>query len=223
MDIRILGAMLEKERTTPEGYPLSINALVLACNQKTNREPVTDYSQREVEDALQRLRDRGLVASSQAASERVVKHQHRLTHAFELNAQDFAVLAVLMLRGPQTAGELRGRTERYTHFPDVAAVDASLRRLAAHKPPLARDEGRSPGQSQSRWVQTLGADPERQRPRVRQASPDGTDYETIYSSATENSGKNNDRVTLESLSREVETLKAQVARLMAHVGLVDGD
>lgn len=212
IDIRILGTMLEKEHTTPETYPLSINALVLACNQKTSREPVTNYSQREVEDALQRLRDRGLVVSSQAASERVVKHQHRLSHALELNAQDFAVLAVLMLRGPQTAGELRGRTERYTHFPDVAAVDASLRRLAAHKPPLARDEGRAPGQSQSRWVQTLGADPERQRPRVRQPSSEVGDEG--------NSGNvGEDRTTLESLSREVEALKAQVARLMAHVGL----
>lgn len=113
-----------------------------------------------------------------------------------------------MLRGPQTAGELRGRTERYTHFPDVAAVDTSLRRLAAHKPPLARDEGRAPGQSQSRWVQTLGADPERQRPRVRQ--PSGEEDSVAASE---------DRVTLESLSREVETLKAQVAQLMAHVGL----
>jgi uncharacterized protein YceH (UPF0502 family) len=209
IDIRILGTMLEKERTTPEGYPLSINALILACNQKTSRDPVTDYSQRDVEDALQRLRDRGLVASSQAASERVVKHQHRLTHAFTLNEQDFAVLAVLMLRGPQTAGELRGRTERYTHFSDVASVDASLRRLADHKPPLARDEGRSPGQSQSRWAQTLGADPERQRPRVRQPSSEGTS-----DGAAEVTG-----VTLESLSREVEVLKAQVAQLMAHVGL----
>lgn len=212
IDIRILGVMLEKERTTPEGYPLSINSLVLACNQKTSREPVTDYSQREVEDALQRLRDRGLVVSSQAVSERVVKHQHRLTHAFELGVQDFAVLAVLMLRGSQTAGELRGRTERYTSFADVAAVDASLRRLAAHKPPLARDEGRAPGQSQTRWVQTLGADPERQRPRVRQ--PSG---EESGSEASE------DRMTLETLNREIETLKAKVAALMAHVGLAHDD
>lgn len=199
--------MLEKEHTTPEGYPLSINALVLACNQKTSREPVTDYSVREVEDTLQRLRDRGLVVSSQAASERVVKHQHRLQHAFSLNAQDFAVLAVLMLRGPQTAGELRGRTERYTHFPDVATVDASLRRLGAHKPPLARDEGRSPGQSQSRWAQTLGADPEWQKPRVRQPS-------------SETSGEaGGETLSLESLQLEIETLKEQIALLRAHVGL----
>lgn len=210
LDVRILGAMLEKERTTPEGYPLSTNALVLACNQKTSRLPVTDYREREVEEALQGLRDRGLVSSSQGTTERVVKHQHRLDEAFSLNAQDFAVLAVLMLRGPQTAGELRGRTERYTHFADVSAVDASLRRLAAHKPPLARDEGRAPGQSQTRWVQTLGADPEKQRPRARPAAvpanPDG-----------------GETPTLQSLQAEVTQLKAQVARLMAHLGLEDDD
>lgn len=210
LDIRVLGALLEKERTTPEAYPLSVNALVLACNQKTSRVPVTDYSQREVEDALQHLRDRGLVGSVQGMTERVVKHQHRLEHAFDLTPPDFAVLAVLMLRGPQTAGELRGRTERYTTFTDVAAVDASLRRLAAHKPPLARDEGRSPGQSQARWAQTLGVDPERQKPRVRSAPADNTNSNRTGQAET---------ASLEVLEREVATLKKQVARLLAHTGL----
>lgn len=132
--VRVLGALLEKAHTTPENYPLSLNALVLACNQKTSRDPVTAYSERDVEEALQGLRDRGLVSSSQGVSERVVKHQHRLEEALSLSRPDLAVLAVLMLRGPQTAGELRSRTERYTHFPDVAAVEASLRRLAEHRP-----------------------------------------------------------------------------------------
>lgn len=209
VDIRILGALLEKEHTTPEGYPLSINALVVACNQKTSRDPVSDYSQREVEDALQGLRDRGLVSSVQGMTERVVKHQHHLNEAFDLTPQDFAVLAVLMLRGPQTAGELRGRTERYTHFPDVAAVDVSLKRLRDHRPPLARDEGRAPGQSQTRWVQTLGTDPERLRPRVRQAS--------VASLA----GEAGAPMTLQALHQEVEALKRQVARLYAHLGLED--
>ena len=206
LDVRILGTLLEKERTTPENYPLSINALVLACNQKTNRAPTTDYAQRDVEGALQGLRDRGLVSSAQGTTERVVKHQHRLDEAFRLNPQDFAVLAVLMLRGPQTAGELRGRTERYIHFPDVAAVDASLIRLRDHRPPLARDEGRSPGQSQTRWAHLLGADPERQKPRARPASAltpiDAPD-------------------TVQELRAEVEVLKQQMARLYEHLELDD--
>ena len=209
IDVRILGSLSEKERTTPENYPLSVNALVLACNQKTSRSPVTDYSQRDVETALQGLRDRGLVSSVQGMTERVVKHQHRLSEAFDLNAQDFAVLAVLMLRGPQTAGELRSRTERYTTFPDVSAVDASLRRLAAYKPPLARDEGRAPGQSQIRWTHLLGPDPERLKPRVRPAVEAATSSET----GTAEAG------TLESLQREVTELKAQVAELREHLGL----
>ena len=210
IDVRILGSLLEKERTTPENYPLSINALVLACNQKTSRAPVTNYSQRDVETALQGLRDRGLVSSEQGMTERVVKHQHRLTETFDLNRQDFAVLAVLMLRGPQTAGELRGRTERYATFSDVSAVDASLRRLAAYKPPLARDEGRAPGQSQTRWTQLLGPDPERLKPRVRQAA-EGTGPSEVTAGAG----------TLESLQRDVEVLKTQVAELRAHLGFTD--
>lgn len=205
--------MLEKERTTPEGYPLSTNALILACNQKTSRLPVTDYSLREVEEALQGLRDRGLVRTVQGTTERVAKHQHRLTDAFDLNARDFAVLAVLLLRGPQTAGELRSRTERYISFPDVSAVDTSLRRLAAHKPPLARDEGRAPGQSQTRWVHLLGADPEKQRPRARPAAV----------SVNQEGGET---PTLQSLQREIDQLRAQVERLLEYTGLdadVDND
>ncbi len=203
--VRVLGVLLEKEHTTPESYPLSLNALVLACNQKTNRDPITAYSEREIEEALQGLRDRGLVRSQQGTSGRVVKHQHRMDEALTLTPPDFAVLAVLMLRGPQTAGELRGRTERYTHFPDVAAVDASLNRLRDHRPPLARDEGRAPGQSQTRWAHLLGADPEKQKPRVRPApSPNETDGPT-----------------LEALQQEIQTLKRQVARLLEHLGLTD--
>lgn len=203
--VRVLGALLEKEHTTPEGYPLSLNALVLACNQKTSRDPITGFSEREVEEALQGLRDRGLVASSQGVSERVVKHQHLLHEAFTLSRQDFAVLAVLMLRGPQTAGELRSRTERYTHLPDLAAVEASLRRLAEHRPPLARAEERASGQSQTRWVHLLGADPEKQKPRVRPAS-----------APTETDGP-----SLATLQEEIEALKRQVARLLEHAGLED--
>jgi uncharacterized protein YceH (UPF0502 family) len=201
--VRVLGALLEKEHTTPESYPLSLNALVIACNQKTSRNPVTAYSEREVEEALQGLRDRGLVTSAQGVGERVVKHQHLLHEAFSLSQPDFAVLAVLMLRGPQTAGELRSRTERYTYFPNIAAVEASLEQLAEHRPLLARAEARAPGQSQTRWVHLLGANPEKQKPRVR---PSPLPVET-------------DHPTLKALQEEIETLKRQVARLLEHVGL----
>jgi uncharacterized protein YceH (UPF0502 family) len=141
-----------------------------ACNQRTNREPVTDLHLQEVQEALQRLRDRGLVATVQEVSDRVPKHRHRLATALPADERELALLAVLMLRGPQTPGELRTRTERYLEFADVASVQRVLAHMAARPVPLARDLGRSPGQSQDRWTHTLGVDEERLQPRVRGAS-----------------------------------------------------
>ena len=177
LEIRVLGALVEKERTTPEAYPLSSQALVTACNQKTSRDPVTDYHLQDVMEAVQRLRDRGLAATVQEVTDRVPKHRHRLVHALEVDARELAVLAVLMLRGPQTPGELRNRTERYLEsgaapFPSVAAVESVLAAMATRKVPLVKNLGRSPGQSQDRWDHTLGVDERRLQPRVR-ARPHG--------------------------------------------------
>jgi uncharacterized protein YceH (UPF0502 family) len=204
IEVRILGCLLEKEATTPDQYPLSINSLVLACNQKTNREPVTNYHEQEVNEALQWLRDKGLVRSFRGATERAVKHQHKLNEAFQLDKKGFAILAVLLLRGPQTPGELRARTERYVHFADVAEVELALQGLAAHTPPLAENLGRGPGQSQDRWVQTLGLREAQQRPRVRAApSPSGRGA----------SGE------VAELHAELDALRALVHRLYDHLGL----
>jgi len=167
--LRVLGSLLEKERTTPDAYPLSTGALVAACNQRTAREPVMDLHLREVEEGLQQLRDRGLAATVRASGERVPKHRQRFTDALSLTPREAAVMAVLMLRGPQTAGELRTRTERYVSFPDVDAVLDTLARLAERPTPLVRNRGRRPGQSQDRWAQTLGGDETAMRPRVRAA------------------------------------------------------
>lgn len=208
IEVRVLGALLEKERTTPEAYPLSTNALVLACNQKTSRDPVTNYPLLEVEEALRSLADRGLTQSARGDYERAVKHHHRLAETFDLRAKDLAVLAVLMLRGLQTAGELRTRTERYVHFPDTAAVEESLLRLQEHRPALVKNHGRGPGQNQERWGHTLGVDPERLKPRVRlpqpSLGPEGQDG-------------------LEALRLEVAHLRAQVERLLAHTGLSESE
>lgn len=167
IEVRILGSLIEKERTTPEAYPLSTNALLLACNQKSNREPVTDYHLQEIEDTLRNLASKGMVRSGMASGERVVKHRHLLDEVLGVDRRDMAVLAVLMLRGAQTPGELRSRTERYVTFNSVAEVEESLRRLEEHQPPLVRNIGRAPGQSQDRWVDTFSPDPEKLRPRVR--------------------------------------------------------
>lgn len=204
IELRVLGALLEKERTTPEAYPLSTNAVVAACNQRTNREPVTDYTLPEVDEALRALGDKGLVESGRSEHERVTKHRHRLAEALAISPPDFAVLAVLMLRGPQTPGELRTRTERYAHVPARFEVEESLARLEQHRPPLARNHGRAPGQSQDRWGQALGPDPERRRPRARPAGGAGA------------AG----RTELAELQREVAWLREQVERLLEHAGLV---
>ncbi len=220
IELRVLGSLVEKERTTPEAYPLSTNALVLACNQKTNRDPVTAYDSLEVEATLRLLSDKGLTQSSRGVSERAVKHHHRLVEALDVRGRDLAVLAVLMLRGPQTPGELRTRTERYTHFPDVAAAQESLARLQEHRPPLVKNYGRGPGQSQDRWNHTLGVDPEKLKPRVR-----GTEGEPPRVVSGSSSGiaappsYASPQSEVASLRQEVAALRAQVARLMEHVGL----
>src|SRR5690606_7062606 len=164
IEVRVLGALMEKERTTPDGYPLSAQALVTACNQRTNREPVTDYHLQEVLAAVSRLRDRGLAETIQELGDRVPKHGHKAARALELDARQFAVVAVLLLRGEQTPGELRARTDRYVEFGSVGAVEETLNSLSGRSAPLARNLGRSPGQSQDRWTHTLGTDEEKMVP-----------------------------------------------------------
>ncbi len=158
-EIRVLGCLIEKAATTPDQYPLSTNALVNACNQKSSREPVVDYSERVVTEALLLLRPAGL-ARTVTGGGRVVKHRHVLDEAWGLDPRQLAVVAVLALRGPQTPGELRTRTERYVGFGSLAEVDDVLRSLAARPEPLVVDLGRGPGQSQNRWTHLLGGEPE---------------------------------------------------------------
>jgi uncharacterized protein len=167
VELRVLGALVEKERTTPDAYPLSPQALLTACNQRTSREPVTDYHLQEVQEAAFRLRERGFVATVQEVSDRVAKHRHQLARVWDVAPLELALLAVLMLRGEQTPGELRARIERYGVPNDAAAVEAALRRLAERGSPLVENLGRRPGQSQDRWRHTLAGGEERLRPRVR--------------------------------------------------------
>jgi len=128
-EVRVLGSLLEKEITTPDYYPLSLNALVNACNQKSNRDPVVSYDEDIVETALEALRAKGLAVRSTGGDSRVPKHGQRFTEKFNLGRREAAVLCVLMLRGPQTVGELRGRTERLYQFEDLEGVESTLNRL----------------------------------------------------------------------------------------------
>ena len=160
VEARVLGALMEKEVSTPEYYPLSLNALVNACNQKSNREPVVSYDEDTVETALAGLRAKGLAIRLSGHDMRVPKHSHRLSEVVNLGRREAAVLCMLMLRGPQTAGELRSRTERLYQFDDLEAVDACLTRLMEWQPePLVARLPRQVGYKEVRYAHLLSGEP----------------------------------------------------------------
>src|SRR5246500_2214863 len=144
-EVRVLGSLIEKDITTPDYYPLSLNALVNACNQKNNRDPVMDLDEDVVRDALAGLQQRKLAGPAGGADSRVTKYEHRLQEAFNFTRGETAIVCVLLLRGPQTPGELRGRTERMFRFETLDDVQATLQRLAERDAPLVRMLPRQPG------------------------------------------------------------------------------
>ena len=154
-ELRVLGALMEKEATTPDYYPMSLNALVNACNQKSNREPVVNFDEETVETALHELRAKGLTSRITGES-RVPKHEQRFVEKFNLGRREAAVMCVLMLRGPQTVGELRGRTERLFTFDDLEGVESTLQRLAEMG--FVKKLPRQTGYKEQRWAQLLAGD-----------------------------------------------------------------
>jgi hypothetical protein len=204
IEARVLGALLEKDITTPDYYPLSLNALVNACNQKNNRDPVMSLDENAVRDALSGLQEQRLAGPASGADSRVTKYEHRLQEAFNFNRGETAVLCVLLLRGPQTPGELRGRTERMHRFEDLDQVQSALQRLMQREPPLARMLARQPGTKEARYVHLLAGDVEDvaglPEPTKRQAAFP-TDDSPIQVLQDE----------IEALKAEVEALKQQFA------------
>lgn len=158
IEARVLGALVEKDITTPDYYPLSLNALVNACNQKNNRDPVMTLDEYAVRDVLETLHDKGLAGPVSSADSRVTKYEHRLQEAFNFRRDETAVLCVLLLRGPQTPGELRGRTERMHHFNDLDEVQSTLQRLMQHDPPFVAMLARQPGTKESRYMHLFSGD-----------------------------------------------------------------
>ncbi len=152
---RVLGALQEKEITTPDYYPLSLNALINACNQRSNREPVMDLDEDDVRQALHGLENQGLAGRARSADGRVTKYEHWLGEAFNFSRAESALLCVLLLRGPQTPGELRGRTERLHRFDEIADVLSGLQKLIEREPPLAVLLPRQPGTKESRYAHLL--------------------------------------------------------------------
>jgi uncharacterized protein YceH (UPF0502 family) len=159
IETRVLGALIEKDITTPDYYPLSLNALVNACNQKNNRDPVMTIDESAVRDALATLQEKRLAGPASGADSRVPKYEHRLQEVFNFDRREVAVVCVLLLRGAQTPGELRGRTDRMYHFEALEDVISTLDRLAQREPPLACVLPRQPGTKESRYMHLFSGEP----------------------------------------------------------------
>ena len=209
-EIRVVGCLLEKQRTTPDVYPLSLNALRLACNQATNREPVVDYDEATVAEALRRTALRKWTRLTSGAGSRARKYRHLLNETLGLEDAELSLLAVLMLRGPQTPGELKQRAGRLHSFTDLAAVHEVLERLM-EKGHVARLE-RRPGQKEERYRHLLGEEDATDEPAEPVAAP-------VEPSARSEAAGSDDR--LDRLEHELSELREQVRRLREALG--EGD
>ena len=159
IETRVLGSLIEKDITTPDYYPLSLNALVNACNQKNNRDPVMTLDEAAVRDALATLQEKRMAGPVSGADSRVTKFEHRLQEVFNFDRREIAIVCVLLLRGPQTPGELRSRTDRMYRFEALDDIVSTLDRLAQREPPLARVLPRQPGTKESRYTHLFSGEP----------------------------------------------------------------
>jgi uncharacterized protein len=191
-EARIVGALIEKQLTTPEYYPLTLNALVAACNQKTNREPVTSYSEETVTNALESLRDKNLVYVFYGSTSRVPKYKHMLPQVYELESSEVAVICVLLLRGAQTLGELRERTGRLYEFSGLGEVNETLDNLMRRDEPLVVKLERQPGQKEQRFAHLLSGEVTSYTPPEKSHSASSAGNEKI-----------------ENLERELENLRSE--------------
>lgn len=199
VEVRVLGALVEKEITTPDYYPLSLNALINACNQKSNREPVMELSESTVRDALLSLQEKHLAGPAGGADSRVTKYEHRLER-FNFSRREIAVLCVLLLRGPQTPGELRGRTERMYRFEDLEQVQSALQQLGQREPSLVAQLARLPGTKESRFAHLLAGPVEAWTPPAANA---------VYTDEDHRMAQLEEQVR--SLQSEIDSLKEQFA------------
>jgi uncharacterized protein len=204
METRVLGSLVEKELTTPEYYPLSLNALVNACNQKSNRDPVMNLDEEAVRDALRSLDKIGLAGPADNMASRVSKYEHRLQEAYNFTRHETAILAELLLRGPQTPGELRSRADRMHKFDDLGIVQSTLQRLMKREPSLVKVLPRQPGTKEARYAHLLSGD-------VEVPPADSTAGVVVASSAG-----GGDRIArledqIEKLQLEIADLKQQFA------------
>jgi uncharacterized protein YceH (UPF0502 family) len=202
VEARVLGALIEKDITTPDYYPLSLNALVNACNQKNNRDPVMNLDEGAVRTALDSLQQKRLAGPASSADSRVTKYEHRFQEVFNFIRGETAILCVLLLRGAQTPGELRGRTERLHRFEDLTDVQATLQRLIQRDPPLVTVLSRQPGTKESRYMHLLAGE-------VEDAA--GVAELAAFGKPTEHDRLSLLEAEVVTLRNEIEDLKMQLA------------
>lgn len=196
LEVRVLGSLVEKQLTTPEYYPLTLHALTVACNQKNNRNPVTSYDENTVAQALESLREKNLTYVFHGSSSRVPKYKHVMTEVMHLNPPELAVVGALMLRGPQTVGEVRGNASRFHTFSGLEEVEATLNELISKEPePMAVRLPRQPGQKDARYVHLLSGPP----------SPELLSEIETHSRTSQPRRGESDK--LEKLEQEIEGLK----------------
>jgi uncharacterized protein YceH (UPF0502 family) len=220
VEIRVVGCLIEKQRTTPDAYPLSLNALRLACNQATNRDPVVDYDEATVAEALRRLALRGWTRLASGAGSRARKYRHLMPEALGVDPAELALLGVLMLRGPQTPGELKQRSERLHGFDDLAAVQATLDRLVERG--YAGRHQRRPGQKEGRYEQLLDGFGEEPGAAAGGSAEGDVASEAAAVPAEAGAARDADPVPAEDrltrLEREVATLRSELASLRDALG-----
>ena len=216
---RVLGALVEKEITTPDYYPLSLNALINACNQLTNRDPITRLDEEEVRLALRRLEDQGLAGRARGADGRVTKYEHWLGEAFNFTRAETALICVLLLRGPQTPGELRSRTERLHRFDEIEDVLAGLQKLIERDPSLATVLPRQPGTKEARYAHLLSG-PVEAAP-IAEHAPTQRTFTAQVSSAVSEDPAHEARIA--QLESAVAELKQEVATLRQKIDDLFGD
>jgi hypothetical protein len=200
-ETRVLGSLIEKDITTPDYYPLSLNALVNACNQKNNRDPVMALDENSVRQALSSLQERRMAGPAGGADSRVTKYEHRLQEVFNFDRREIALICVLLLRGPQTPGELRGRSDRMYHFETLDDVQSAIQRLMEREQPLVRILPRQAGTKESRYMHLFSGDA---------GIPAETEQRNISPSRSE---KTLDNSRLGLLEDEVAALRQEVSEL----------
>jgi uncharacterized protein YceH (UPF0502 family) len=209
--VRVLGSLIEKDITTPDYYPLSLNALVNACNQKNNRDPVMELDENQVREALSSLQEKRLAGPASSADSRVTKYEHRLQEVFNFDRREIALICVLLLRGAQTPGELRGRAERMYHFETLDDVQSTLQKLTERQPALVRVLPRQPGTKESRYIHLFSPS----------GIPETTTTEEPTTSQASRSSHEQRITSLEanvsSLRSELEDLRRQFAEISAQL------